>query len=231
MKKLFITALLFAMLTNPKAQFYIQGGVNLANITKTTDGQTEDNNMLTTFNAGILGRFGLSKVVDLESGLLFTGRGSKAETYFISGNTTDNYAKTKFNPYYLEVPLNLVVRIPVKNTSGLFFHAGPYAAIGVTGKSTSDQKILGITSHSENDIQFATDDPFTSGYEDAAYYKLKRFDLGLNIGGGFDLGKLLLKVNYGYGLSKINSTESNNSADDKNKYRTLSFSAGLPLGN
>jgi len=230
MKKLLVTAFAIAMLTNAKAQFYIQGGVNLANITKTTTGQTEENNMLTSFNAGILGRFGLSKIVDLESGLLFTGRGSKAETYFTSGNTTDNYVKTKFNPYYIEVPLNLVVRVPVTGIHGLFFHAGPYAAVGVAGKSTTDQKLVGISSHSENDIQFANDDPFTSKQEDASYYKLKRFDFGLNAGGGFDLGKLLLKVNYGYGLTKINSTESNNSADDKNKYRTLSFSLGIPLG-
>ena len=230
MKKLLVSAFAFAMLTNAKAQVYIQGGVNLANITKTTSGQTEDNNMLTTFNVGILGRFGLSKMVDLESGLLFTGKGSKAETYFTSGSTTDNYVKTKFNPYYIEVPLNVVVRVPLQKTHGLFFHAGPYAAIGVAGKSTTDQKILGISSHSENDIKFANDNPFTSRQEDASYYKLKRFDFGLNIGGGFDLGKILLKANYGYGLTKINSTESNNASDDKNKYRTLSFSVGVPIG-
>jgi len=230
MKKLLAAAFAFAVLTSAKAQVYIQGGVNLANITKTTSGQTEDNNMLTTFNAGILGRFGLSKLVDLESGLLFTGKGSKADTYYTSGNTTDNYVKTKFNPYYIEVPLNVVVRVPVKGTHGLFFHVGPYAAIGVAGKSTTDQKILGISSHSENTIQYANDNPFTSRQEDASYYKLKRFDFGVNIGGGFDLGKILLKANYGYGLTKINSTESNNASDDKNKYRTVSFSVGVPIG-
>ena len=99
-----------------------------------------------------------------------------------------------------------------------------------SGKSTTNQRILGITSDSESDIQFADDDPFTSRQEDASYSKLKRFDFGLNGGGGIDLGKVLLKVNYGYGLTKINSTESNNASDDKNKYRTLSFSLGLPLG-
>ena len=229
MKKLFAAAFVFAMLTNAKAQVYIQGGVNLANITKTTTGQTEDNNMLTSFNAGILGRFGLSKIVDLESGLLFTGKGSKAQTYYTS-STTDNYVITKFNPYYIEVPLNVVVRVPLQKTHGLFFHAGPYAAIGVAGKSTTDQKIIGIASHSENNIQFANDNPFTSRQEDASYYKLKRFDFGVNVGGGFDLGKLLLKVNYGYGLTKINSTESNNASDDKNKYLTVSFSVGVPIG-
>lgn len=229
MKKILIAALAFGMLTNAKAQTYLQGGLNLANITKTTSGQTEDNNTLTTFNAGILNRFGLSKIVDLESGLLFIGKGAKAETYFTSSNT-DNYVITKFNPYYIEVPLNLVVRVPVKSVHGLFFHAGPYAAIGFAGKSTTDQKILGLSKHSENDIEYANDNPFTSRQEDASYYKLKRFDFGLNAGGGFDLGKLILKVNYGYGLTKINSTESNNASDDKNKYRTLSFSLGLPIG-
>lgn len=229
MKKLLIATFTFAMFTNANAQLYLQGGVNLANITKTTSGQTEDNNMLTTFNAGILSRFDLSKVVDLETGILFTGRGSKAETYYTS-STTDNYVITKFNPYYIEVPLNLVVRVPLQKTHGLFFHAGPYAAIGLAGKSTSDSKILSISSHSENEIQYANDNPFTSRQEDASYYKLKRFDFGVNAGGGFDLGKLLLKVNYGYGLTKINSTESNNASDDKNKYRTLSFSLGVPIG-
>ena len=230
MKKiLIVSAFTIAVLANAKAQLYIQGGVNLANITKTTSGQTEDNNMLTTFNAGILDRFGLSKVVDLESGLLFTGKGSKAETVYSTGlGTTD--VLTKFNPLYLEVPLNLVVRVPVKGIHGLFFHAGPYAAIGVAGKSTTDTKTIGATSHSENDIQYANDNPFTSRQEDASYYKLKRFDFGLNAGGGLDVGKLILKVNYGYGLTKINSTESNNASDDKNKYRTLSFSLGLPIG-
>lgn len=231
MKKILIaTAFIIVALTNAKAQLYIQGGVNFANITQTTSGQTEDNNTLTTFNAGILSRFGLSKVVDLESGVLFTGKGSKAQTYYTSGSTSDNYVITKFNPYYVEVPLNLVIRVPVKGIHGLFFHAGPYAAIGVAGKSTTDQKILGISSHSENDIQFANDNPFTSRQEDASYYKLKRFDFGLNGGAGLDIGKLILKANYGHGLTKINSTESNNASDDKNKYRTWSLSLGLPIG-
>ena len=90
---------------------------------------------------------------------------------------------------------------------------------------------LGIlTSSSTKTIQFSNDDPFTSQQEDAAYNKLKRFDFGANIGAGFELENILLKVNYGFGFAKINSTESNNTVNDKNKYRTLSFSVGIPLG-
>lgn len=227
MKKLVLGLVLTtAVVFSSKAQIYIQGGLNLANITKTSDGQTEDNNILPSFNVGILGRFDLSPMFDLESGLLLTGHGSKAETYFTNGN----YVKTKFNPLYLQVPLNAVVKIPMATESAIFFHAGPYVAMGIGGKSKRESQFLGVRSNEESSIQFSNDDPFTSQQEDAGYNKLKRFDFGLNVGGGFQFQHVILKVNYGLGLAKINSTESNNTENDKNKFRTLSFSVGIPLG-
>jgi len=228
MKKVLMFAMLSGIFTIAKSQVYVQGGLNLANITQTKSGETQDNNLLTTFNAGILGRFNLSKPIDLESGLLLQGRGAKANTYFGS-STDDNYVKSKFNPLYLEVPLNLVLRIPFQKNMNVFFNGGPYAAMGIAGKSKTESKILGVTSASSDNIKFSNDDPFTSQQDDAAYNKIKRFDFGLNFGGGLDLGKVLLKLNYGFGLTKINSTQSNNGADDKNKYRTLSISLGIPL--
>ncbi len=227
MKKVLIAFALTTTIIISKAQVYLQGGLNLANITKTNNGQTEKNNILPTFNAGILGRFGLSSTVDLESGLLLTGQGSKAETYFNGGA---DYIKSKFNPLYLQVPLNLVVKIPLDKTSGVFFNAGPYAAIGIGGKSKTDSKFGPLTASSSNSIKFSNDDPFTSSQDDASYDKLKRFDFGINLGGGFQFEHLILKANYGIGLAKINSTESNNTVNDKNKYRTFSFSVGIPLG-
>jgi hypothetical protein len=52
MKKLFLT--ITAITLGTLAQVYVQGGLNLANITKTNFGQTEKNNILPSFNAGIL---------------------------------------------------------------------------------------------------------------------------------------------------------------------------------
>ncbi|MEO6540120.1 MAG: outer membrane beta-barrel protein, partial [Ferruginibacter sp.] len=122
------------------------------------------------------------------------------------------------------------VKIPLEKQSSVFFHAGPYAAVGIGGKSKSESKFGPLMASSTKDIQFSNDDPFTSEEEDAGYNKLKRFDFGLNFGGGFQFNRVILKANYGLGLAKINSTESNNNANDKNKYRTLSFSVGIPLG-
>lgn len=228
MKTLCNLLLLTFIFTKVQSQVYVQGGVNLSNISKTASGETEKNNMLTTFNAGILGRFGLSEIIDLESGLVLDGRGSKVENYFTSA-TDDNYVKSRFNPLYVELPLNVVVRFPMNRSTNLFFHAGPYVAMGVAGKSTSESRFLGVNSTNSADIKFSNDNPFTSAQDDAAYDKLKRFDFGLNIGGGLDLGKVLLRLNYGFGLTKINSTQSDNNANDKNKYRTLSLSLGIPL--
>lgn len=229
MKKMTAVLMVTLMAMGAKAQFYAQGGLNLANITNTNSGQTEKNHMLPTFNVGLMSRFGISTSFDLETGILFTGKGSKAETYFNNGA---DYVKTKFNPLYLEVPLNAVVKIPLdtKAKSNIFFHAGPYIAVGVGGKSTTESRIIGFQSSSSSTIKFSNDNPFTSRQDDAAYDKLKRFDFGANIGGGVDFGKLLLKANYGFGLAKINSTQSDNSVNDKNKFRTLSISVGIPLG-
>ena len=186
--------------------------------------------MIITFADGkrqaIMHRFGLSPVLDLETGLLFTGRGAKAETTLGAGNV---YVKTTFNPYYVELPLNVLVKFPMGKGSNFFINAGPYAAIGVAGKSKSESRVFGVTSNSEENIKFNNDDPTTNQQEDAQYDKLKRFDYGINVGGGITIKHFILKANYGIGLAKIGSTERDNNENDKNKYRTLSFSVGIPF--
>ncbi|MBS1737707.1 MAG: PorT family protein [Bacteroidetes bacterium] len=228
MKKILIVFLSILCYSFGYSQVYIQGGVNFANISKDNNGATEKNNTLTTFNVGLLGRFNISDMIDLETGVLLNGQGSKAETYFTNA-TDDNYVKSKFNPLYIKVPLHAVVRIPLMNKQNVFLYAGPYAAVGIAGKSSVNGKILGVNFNSESNIKFSNDDPFTSKQDDAAYDKIKRFDFGADFGAGIDLGKIIIKANYGLGFTKINSTESNNSANDKNKYRTFSLSLGIPI--
>lgn len=228
MKKLLTLALCAGIFTTASSQTYVQGGVNLANITKSASGETQDNNMLTTFNAGLMHRFNVASVFAVETGIKVDGRGAKANTYFGSSKD-DNYIKTKFNPIYLEVPLNLVVKLPIQDNMGVFINAGPYAAMGIAGKAKADSKFLGVSSSSSKNIKFNNDDATTSGQEGAAYNKLKRFDFGLNLGAGVDLGAILVKVNYGMGFDKISSMQTDNNKNDKNKYRTLSLSLGIPL--
>jgi hypothetical protein len=222
MKKLLIVALCVGAFTTARSQIYVQGGVNLSNISTTASGETQKNHMLTSFNAGILGRVNIAAPLAFETGLLLDGRGSKSR----NTSSGDNYYTAKFNPLYLEVPASLVLKLPLENSSNIFINAGPYIAMGIAGKSKVDGKIAGVEFHSSTNIKFTSTDPTE---DDQAYSKLKRFDYGINLGAGIDVGKLLVKVNYGLGLAKINSTETDNNADDKNKYRTLSISLGIPL--
>ena len=83
------------------------------------------------------------------------------------------------------------------------------------------------TSSSEN-IKFDNDNPLTGEEEGARYDRLKKFDAGINALAGVEFNRLMLGVNYGIGLTKINSTQSDN-ANDKNKYRTFSVGLGIRL--
>jgi len=229
MKKLLALAIFAGFFTTAKSQVYIQGGVNFANISTSNSGSTQNSNMLTTFNAGIMARSNSTEPIALEAGLLLKGKGAKSNTYLTS-STDDNYVKTTFNPLYLELPINFILRLPLENKNNIFLNAGPYVAMGIAGKSKMETKILGAVTKSSSDIEFNNDDPSTTQQEDASYDKLKRFDYGVNVGAGFDVGKVIIKANYGLGLAKINSTETDNSSNNKNKYRTVSVSLGIPLG-
>lgn len=229
-KVIVLAAICMAAFTQAKSQVYVQGGVNLANITTSKAGETQNSNLMTSFNAGIMSRFGISQVFDLESGLLVDGRGAKTETYF-TNSKDDNYVKTRFNPLYLKLPVHGVVKFPVgTNNANVFLFAGPYASMGLGGNSKKTVKLLGAESKSTDKIKFSDDDPTTPDeQEGAGFDRLKRFAFGVDAGAGVDFGKVMVKVNYGIGLTKINSTQTDNNSDDQNKYRTWSISLGIPL--
>jgi len=116
----------------------IQAGVNLANVSVTNDGRIDDANMLTSFQAGIVGDAHIASILYLQPGILFTGKGSKIEI----GRPNENlYIKQTSNPFYIEVPVNLVIKLPFNSESHFFFGAGPYGAIGIAGKAKQTKKL------------------------------------------------------------------------------------------
>jgi hypothetical protein len=101
--------------------------------------------------------------------------------------------------------------------------------MGVAGKATTDKTILGVSSHTEKSIEYSNDDPTTFNQEEGTGLGvMKRFDYGLNGVAGIAGKSLVLSVNYGLGLAKLQSG-SNSSADNNNKHRVLSFNVGFRL--
>jgi hypothetical protein len=208
-----------------KGGFMLKGGVNLANISVTDNGRVDDANGITSFHAGMGLDLPLSEGLSLQPGLLLTGKGAKTQF----GKTTDaTYWRATSTPLYVELPLNLVGKIPLSEYTRIYIGAGGYAAAGVGGKNERQGKLLGASFHSESDIKFSDDDPTTSAEENAGYGKLKRFDYGLNALAGLDFNKFSIGANYGYGLAKINSN-TNNNANDEGKHRVVSIALAIKL--
>jgi len=231
MRNKFLLVVLFTLTISYSAfsqqsRAILKAGVNLANVSVTDNGNIDDANMLTSFQVGLVGDIHVTSLLYFQPGLVFTGKGSKIEI----GRPSENlYMKQTSNPFYIEVPANLVVKLPFNNESHFFVGAGPYGAIGIAGKAKSDANVLGFTSSSEHNIEFSNDDPSTFGAEEGAGLGvLKRFDYGLNGIIGIEGKKLVLSAGYGLGLAKLQSG-SNSGEDNNNKHRVLSFTVGVKL--
>jgi len=214
--------------TAQKSAAYLKAGVNFANVSYNSNGEVDDASMLTSFHVGIIGDWTIAKVFGIQTGLLFTGKGSKLQ----SGSPNDlTYYKATTNPLYIELPVNAVLKFPLSSDdeSAFFVGAGPYIAIGIAGKHKIEGKYAGVAFSSKDNIEFSNDDPTTFNNEEGAGLGvMKRFDYGLNGTAGFQFKGGLIGVNYGYGLAKLQSG-SGSSDDNKNKHRVLSITLGIKL--
>ena len=205
----------------------LRGGVNLANVTVSNKGRVNQSNQLTSFQLGLITDIALIKsVLFLQPGVLYTGKGAKVQ----NGTEDQNgYFRQRFNPRYIEVPLNLKAMLPFAKQSGLFVGAGPYIAVGIGGKVKTDGRLLGANYHFERKITFSNDDPATFNQEEGTGLGIvRRFDYGVNATAGFEIKSVALSANYGIGMAKLQSGTTS-SEDNNNKHRVLSFTLGLKL--
>lgn len=194
---------------------YIKGGVNFSNISTSNNGSYRDANMLTTWNAGVVADLPISTLLSVQPGLVLNGKGAKvSHTYMVGGDVAAS-DKVKMNPLYLELPVNLVVKLPITTGTNFFVGAGPYGALGIGGKYKATATVAGATGETSRKIKYGS-----SSDDD-----LKRFDYGLNALAGLEIDRVMLGVNYGFGLSKI-VPNTDDFSNDKNKYRVLSVNVG-----
>lgn len=206
-----------------KSSLIIKGGVNFANVSINNDGDVDDAKSLTSFQVGLLGDIKLAPILYLQPGVIFTGKGTKTES---GTEGSANWYRATSNPYYIEIPVNLVFKTPGENTR-FFAGAGPYLGIGIAGKNKVRGTILGVDFSSENKIDFSNDDPTTLNAEEGAGFGIvKRFDYGLNGTAGIETSGLVIAANYGYGLAKLQSGSASGD-DNNNKHRVLSVTVGF----
>jgi len=233
MKKRILTIAASAMLIGiasyaqkaPQPSLFVKGGLNLSNITIDKNGGLDANKRIASFQAGLQADLPIGSYFAIQPGVFFTGKGAKLESGNTSGN---NWYRATTRPYYIEIPVNAVIKLPLGDQSSFFFGAGPYLGIGVGGKNRVEGEVLGASFSRSENIKFSNDDPFTSNEEGAGYNIMRRFDYGLNGTVGIQAKYTVFSVNYGLGLAKLQSGTSS-SDDELNKYRVLSFTVGFKL--
>lgn len=153
----------------------VNAGVNFFNQTMKSNGnKVDDLKMLTGFHIGVDYEIGVAPDFYFAPGLQFSTKG-----------TNIDFVETKAVLNYFEVPLNLVYK-PLLGDGNLIVNFGPYLGYAISGKYKDDI--------ADTDIEFGSDD--TDDY--------KPFDMGANIGFGYQLGMgLSFKLNAQLGLINI----------------------------
>lgn len=165
--------------------FGVKAGMNLSNISGDIDG----NKAKIGFNAGVTLDYGFTPDVYLLTGLELTTKGFKVKDEDGSANLM-----------YLQIPVHVGYKLSVVEDTKIVFHAGPYVAYGIGGK-TGD----GI-------------DKVDSFGED----RFNTFDFGLGLGVGAEFGKIGVGLGYDFGLINIIDAGGAN-VKNMNAYLTLGY--------
>ena len=179
-------------LAQVKTEYII--GLNLSTMTLKTHGISSKGSTPAGIHFGGLIEVPLKGRFTLQSGLLFSAKGSdyKVDTVEFS-----------ISPIYIEVPVNAVYSFG-SDVVKISLFAGPYFACGLGGYK------FGSGAGIEN-IRFGS----------GKNHDLKPFDIGLNFGAGINIKGLLISAQYGTGLANISPMAS---ADMEMKNKVIGIS-------
>lgn len=182
-----------------ETSFGVKAGVNLSNFGGDPDGDAK-----VGFNAGVTLDYGFTPEWYLLTGLEFTMKGSKYKKT-IAGIETE----TKANPMYLQLPVHVGYKLTIVDETRIVFHAGPYVAYGIGGKSKLKVgENIGTLVDEESDF-FG---------DDAA----KRFDFGLGGGIGVEFGSFNVGIGCDFGLLNIERND-DFKVKNQNAYLTVGY--------
>ena len=172
-------------------QFGIRAGINFANASCKEDGDKVSLDARTTFHVGVIADIPLMQSLYVQTGLYLQNKGAKYE------ESGDGWrVKDEYKPMYLQIPLLASYRYDFSDDVQLQFNVGPYFAYGIGGKVKSSEEFDGDTDSWEIDFFGDKDDEESMGN--------KRFDCGLQVGGGLTFAKkYYIGVAYEFGFGNI----------------------------
>lgn len=197
------------------ASLSIKGGLNMSNF---YGDNLSKKNMKPGFHIGVGADLEFTPTIALQTGLLFTTKGAKYHYDFplkavgeIEYNVTANY---------IQMPIHLAYKLEVTPGTKVVFHAGPYLAYGVGGKS---KIVSNYTQDKEQFIGEQERNTFGKGFG------FKPFDSGLGVGIGAEFGMITVDLGWDMGLvniartTKVGETTYNHKIKNQSAYLSLGY--------
>lgn len=194
--------LLVATVASAQLSLGLKGGVNMSNL---YGDDLNDENVKIGFNVGLMADYDLAYNMAIQSGLFFSTKGSKYSASYGSASVD-----VSVNPMYLQLPIHYAYKLDVTPGTRIVFHAGPYAAFGVGGKTKVKGSLGSETLEIDGADVFGDDN------------LLKPFDAGIGLGVGAEFGAILVDLGWDMGLVNI-SNLSNGNIKNQNAYLSVGF--------
>ncbi|WP_282637472.1 porin family protein [Sphingobacterium thalpophilum] len=212
MKKLLLSAAILFGSLGAFAQgglgYGLRAGVNIPKYSM-ENGNSESNTGF--FVTGYLDA-PVSPYFSIQPGLSLQNKGGKwSETL----NDNNNGITVKQSIMSLDIPVNLVAKLPTGASGNFFVGAGPYVGFALSGKNKFEGDLGNSGLQDEEDVQFGSGD----GDE------LKRTDFGINFLAGYQLTNGF-QINAGYGLGLTNLSPNSN-LSTKNRIWSIGIGFGL----
>jgi len=175
------------------AQFHIgmRTGLNVSSmygntIPVITDGPGVEGKI--GFQIGAVGELALGRIFAVQPGLLFSTAG-----YTSCSAAAFEESEMSYQLNYLQIPLNVLAKLPLGKKANIFLSLGPYAGYALNGKFKMDDIEDGkVVNTEKTNVRFGSD-------------ALKRFDAGAGFGLGCQVGAVQVDLGMTMGLMNIHS--------------------------
>ena len=182
-------------------KFGVRAGGNASTMLMKDNQNTYTSTPIPGFHVGVFYNYELKNTLSFQPEIHFTTKGTVNKYSYDSGFLGVVDSKVELTTYYLDITLN------VKSTFDLFKNKmyvtlGPVIGIGLAGKYKNSMTLMGETTTDSGDIKFGSN---------ADSDDMKRLDVGIGAGVGYQISNAQFGINYNHGLMNIAANTSNGS--------------------
>jgi OmpA-OmpF porin, OOP family len=173
-------------------------------------------------NIGLIGEIplGYSNKVFFQPGIFYMTKGRKYQRLFDTAvvKTDTLYHNATFSPNYIDIPLNVTLKLRLGKKSNFLISAGPYVSFFYSGKQTSETRAV-----VNSEVRYTKDESKIEVAKNPN--SVTTFDAGINGRAGFELGSILLTGFFSQGLTNFYRA----SYDGTFKHKVIGASVGFWL--